>query len=507
MEANNNKNKNVLHEHGAHLRSLRSYSTVQSPLELAAFSSSYIPFFTYKTSDFIYNLRQCLTKRLQDGFKTQLLNQWYLAKKKKVFNYNLNCIYKLLDGEYNLSLQLNTDRGKLRRKPMRFQNICQPFNHLRFNFTKLKDGELLYHLRCIDRPYTEDKLDIHSLAINASPLEKGHSLILPAVNKCLPQNLNVTAIRIAVDMMLLIEDEHFHILFNSLLGQASVNHLHLHTIFWPYESGIISRECNNFYENIFTLNRPNWFIQAFVFQLKSASQFDNFVLNISRFASFLTTQNVAHNLFMSRAPNIKLNNKNETTNSNDTSIDDDLYVTAYLFPRRNQTGAKPPTNFNPASAELAGFLTAYTFRFFESASEQTALRIIDEDAVLSDYVFDSLCDSLIKRLKNEISWDVEHFNNDINSLIFTSTRRNSSDNGSINNDTTVNSLSELGIHEVESLSSHELDELTDAFHSVTSPIPRIRHYNSFSSSLGSVPSTLVSLFNKTNELKNEKKDE
>lgn len=42
-------------------------------------------------------------------------------------------------------------------------------------------------------------------------------------------------------MMLLIEDEHFHILFNSLLGQASVNHLHLHTIFWPYESGIISR--------------------------------------------------------------------------------------------------------------------------------------------------------------------------------------------------------------------------------------------------------------------------
>lgn len=70
---------------------------------------------------------------------------------------------------------------------MRFQNIRQPFNHLRFNFTKLKNDEILYHLRCVDRPYTNDKLDIHSIAVNASPIEKGHCLILPAVNKCLPQ--------------------------------------------------------------------------------------------------------------------------------------------------------------------------------------------------------------------------------------------------------------------------------------------------------------------------------
>lgn len=120
MEANNNKNKNVLHEHGAHLRSLRSYSTVQviinyikknnltfitfflifniyicffqSPLELAAFSSSYIPFFTYKTSDFIYNLRQCLTKRLQDG----VIFSYLLINLKKNFslkhNYLINGI-------------------------------------------------------------------------------------------------------------------------------------------------------------------------------------------------------------------------------------------------------------------------------------------------------------------------------------------------------------------------------------------------------------------------------
>ena len=50
-----------------------------------------------------------------------------------------------------------------------------------------------------------------------------------------------TAVRIATDLMLLVEDDNFHLLFNSLLGQASVNHLHLHTIFWPYESDLIYR--------------------------------------------------------------------------------------------------------------------------------------------------------------------------------------------------------------------------------------------------------------------------
>lgn len=57
--------------------------------------------------------------------------------------------------------------------------------------------------------------------------------------------MNETGIRIATDFMLLTEDENFHVLYNSLLGQASVNHLHLHTIFWPYESDLIYRVMEN----------------------------------------------------------------------------------------------------------------------------------------------------------------------------------------------------------------------------------------------------------------------
>lgn len=69
----------------------------------------------------------------------------------------------------------------------------------------------------------------------------GFSLDWTYLYKFFLQVLNLSSVRIAVDLMLLIEDETFHVLFNSLLGQASVNHLHLHILFWPYESDLINR--------------------------------------------------------------------------------------------------------------------------------------------------------------------------------------------------------------------------------------------------------------------------
>lgn len=70
---------------------------------------------------------------------------------------------------------------------MRFQSILQPFNPHRWNFTKLKTEELLYYVRCLDKPITEDPLDTHAIAVNASPLERAHSLLVPSLSKCLPQ--------------------------------------------------------------------------------------------------------------------------------------------------------------------------------------------------------------------------------------------------------------------------------------------------------------------------------
>lgn len=71
-----------------------------------------------------------------------LHERWENAKQYNAFNYSLNCMYRCMEGKYDLSMQLNIERGELRRKPMHFKNIKEPFNHLRFNFTKLHDKEV-----------------------------------------------------------------------------------------------------------------------------------------------------------------------------------------------------------------------------------------------------------------------------------------------------------------------------------------------------------------------------
>jgi hypothetical protein len=77
------------------------------------------------------------------------------------------------------------------------------------------------------------------IAINASPLSIGHSLLVPSPQKYLPQILNFEAIKLSIELILLIEDKNFLIIYNGLMAHASVNHLHLQALFWPRRSGIM----------------------------------------------------------------------------------------------------------------------------------------------------------------------------------------------------------------------------------------------------------------------------
>lgn len=79
------------------------------------------------------------------------------------------------------------------------------------------------------------------VSINASPLSVGHSLLIPSPQKCLPQILCFEAIKMSIELLLLIEDDNFLIIYNGLMAHASVNHLHLQTLFWPCKSGILEK--------------------------------------------------------------------------------------------------------------------------------------------------------------------------------------------------------------------------------------------------------------------------
>jgi hypothetical protein len=191
------------------------------------------------------------------------------------------------------------------------------------------------YLRCTDRPITSDPLDRHVLAVNASPLERGHSLVIPAMNKNLPQVLNESSVRLGTDVMLLINDENFHILFNSLLGHASVNHLHVHALFWPYDSDLINRRFERVHSDLCVIRPPDWLVPAFAFQLDNPEQIDNFNRLITGCTEYLTSRNVAHNVFFTRAQPIRTDGP---TCMEDRARARPLFVTCYVFPRRSIAG-------------------------------------------------------------------------------------------------------------------------------------------------------------------------
>uniref|UniRef100_A0A0N4ZSA0 GDP-D-glucose phosphorylase 1 n=1 Tax=Parastrongyloides trichosuri TaxID=131310 RepID=A0A0N4ZSA0_PARTI len=364
-------------------RSLRSHSLYQMPNQLVA-AVQKAELFLYSSNDFIIDITEH-EKKISFNLNNEseekrnlfeiLLSKWENSKKYNVFNYSLNY------------------RGLKRRKPLRFRALDEPFCPYRFNFTKLKPFEVLIYLGCKDRIDEDYSIEQNIIAINASPIERGHSLIIPSVNKKLPQIITPQAIRMATEIMLMINDRDVHILYNSLLGQASVNHLHLHLMPWPYESDLIYRKFEHISKNLYFQRPPNWFIHCFAIQLDSSKKLDDFLETTNLLSRTLLENKIAHNFFFTRAPPIRTTGLvREEVRLNDVSS----LVTLYIFPRKSVTGAKPPTNFNPAALELAGCMTAYTYRFFESADEVGVIRIVNDEALLDD----TIVQNLLEKIKN-----------------------------------------------------------------------------------------------------------
>ncbi|XP_048269835.1 GDP-D-glucose phosphorylase 1-like isoform X1 [Bombus terrestris] len=162
-----------------------------------------------------------IKKDEESNFDLVLKEKWMEAQKNEVFRYILNIQdSKILEGKYHFLVQLNIDRGYKRRSPESIISMNQPFNEKDFNFTKLVSEEQIMNLN------NTDKDDI--IAINASPIEYCHSLLLPQRCKQLPQLVTKHSLVKAVELFSLSLSSYIRVAFNSLCAFASVNHLHWH---------------------------------------------------------------------------------------------------------------------------------------------------------------------------------------------------------------------------------------------------------------------------------------
>ncbi|XP_014484067.1 PREDICTED: GDP-D-glucose phosphorylase 1 [Dinoponera quadriceps] len=288
------------------------------------------PTFTYDTKDLNFVVKSC--EKTEAPFDDILRRKWQQAEEAKLFRYALNikdC--KILNGRYKFLAQFNPERAKRRRVPEMITSMSQPFNLEDFNFTKLKQSEILFDIGNSD--------DI--VAINDSPVAQYHCLFITERSKCLPQVITEYSLHKAVELCLLSNSCSLRVAFNSLCAHASVNHLHWHLYYLRQEMLLEYIDvCSYAYGVHLLVDYP---AKSLCIKLSSFENIGDFASRAFLVVNYLQLHQVAHNVYITRA---KLK-------PNDESYGD---VRIYVWARKSLIGVKG-TAFIPGVCELFGHLS------------------------------------------------------------------------------------------------------------------------------------------------------
>lgn len=261
----------------------------------------------------------------------------------------------MLEGSYKLVAQLNPDRAFRRRTPEHITTMLQPFDPTKFNFTRLSKSEIMFKIK------DKDEGDI--IAVNVSPIEWCHSLLIVKYLQCLPQSMTQYSLRKAVDLLLLSSSPYFRLAYNSLCAFASVNHLHWHLYYLKHKMLLEHIEVQLYHGSVFLLE--NFASKGFCFKLSSSKDVETFVSSIFSLVSYLQENQIAHNVYITRAK----------TDSKKEEYDD---VRAYIWARKSHIDVKDTSLFNPAVCELFGHISIKTEEAYRNLTEETIAKILDD---------------------------------------------------------------------------------------------------------------------------------
>ncbi|CAL5363641.1 unnamed protein product [Camellia sinensis] len=166
-----------------------------------------------------------------------LLGEWEDRMQRGLFRYDVTaCETKVIPGEYGFIAQLNEGRH-LKKRPTEFRvdKVLQPFDGNKFNFTKVGQEEVLFQFEASDEDnetqfFPNAPIDVENspsvVAINVSPIEYGHVLLIPWILECLPQRIDRVSFLLALYMAAEAGNPYFRLGYNSLGAFATINHLH-----------------------------------------------------------------------------------------------------------------------------------------------------------------------------------------------------------------------------------------------------------------------------------------
>ncbi|KAI8008974.1 GDP-L-galactose phosphorylase 1 [Camellia lanceoleosa] len=303
-----------------------------------------------------------------------LLGEWEDRVQKGLFRYDVTaCETKVIPGAYGFVAQLNEGRH-LKKRPTEFQvdKVLQPFDGNKFNFTKVGQEEVLFQFEASEdndvQFFPNAPIDVENspsvVAINVSPIEYGHVLLIPRILECLPQRIDKDSFLLALYMAVEAGNPYFRLGYNSLGAFATINHLHFQAYYlavpFPIEKAptVKITDLNGGVKTSELLNYP---IRGLVFE--GGNTLEDLSNAVSNSCICLQDNNIPYNVLIS-----------------------DSGKRIFLFPQcyaeKQALGEVSSelldTQVNPAVWEISGHMVLKRKKDYEEASEENAWRLLAE---------------------------------------------------------------------------------------------------------------------------------
>ncbi|CAH8381882.1 unnamed protein product [Eruca vesicaria subsp. sativa] len=305
-----------------------------------------------------------------------LLGEWEDRLQRGLFRYDVTaCETKVISGKYGFIAQLNEGRH-LKKRPTEFRvdRVLQPFDANKFNFTKVAQEELLFQFQASDEDTSQIQffpnmpLDADRspsvVAINVSPIEYGHVLLIPRVFDCLPQRIDHKSLLLAIQMATEAANPYFRLGYNSLGAFATINHLHFQAYYlarpFPieYAPSLKITTTNDGVKISKLLNYP---VRGLVFE--GGNSIKDLSNTVSDASVCLQNSNIPFNILISDSGK-------------------QIFLLPQCYAEKQARGEVSSelleTQVNPAVWEMSGHMVLKRKEDYEGASEEKALSLLSE---------------------------------------------------------------------------------------------------------------------------------
>lgn len=303
-----------------------------------------------------------------------LLGEWEDRMQRGLFRYDVTaCETKVIPGEYGFIAQLNEGRH-LKKRPTEFQvdKVLQPFDGKKFNFTKVGQEEILLQFEpsddCDAKFIPCAPVNVQSspsvVAINVSPIEYGHVLLIPRIFECIPQRIDSQSFLLALHLAVEGGNPYFRVGYNSLGAFATINHLHFQAYYlaapFPIEKAP-TKKITTVTNEVKISDLVNYPVRGLVFE--GGNSLQDLADSVSDSCICLQKNNIPYNVLIADCGRR-------------------VFLLPQCYAEKQALAEVSPelldTQVNPAVWEISGHMVLKRKKDYEEASEGNAWRLLAE---------------------------------------------------------------------------------------------------------------------------------